>query len=1146
MGNIKIKTDGSAFLTEISQITLDGSFQANLRSAIDQINENFSKIISLPFLQGDAGDSVETVTIKLSESSELKNAIATAIYNNSNHNNHNDANYGGTINGVGSWNEEYQNNREVVFYRKKEITSNGERFFFYSPSLYLFIDDRIKMLSQTLDDSILMSFRDLSCALTISGEADMNPTTGEPTECVFTATKQDIIPNLYYDTDSKYWCWSINGVKTKVIAQGVKGDPGIDAKVFICNGEKLANQTSSVQNIIKITEILQPLSDDNTAGVATPETIPEGSLLVVWFDDNTADGNSSNINNCTFGVARHAENYVYISTSEISSINLDLATLISSLNLYRELNDITNPEPENNEYAIRGLYVPDCSDMNDDEPNSYVHMSWADGGVKADSNNTVNIGLVHSSKRLMSAGGIIEENGDAKGYSTTRGKLDIKYPEVVSYKTSLKKDPGDMTIGVQAYDKSYSSSPISVTIPSSNTITVGEENLQTDGDKKRVVVSEGSVLIENRSSGTGKKPSLIIDQDEHTSSHIINGELNLDNVSMRIGNTSKYDLIDLDFGIRNMDQNRWSLKNKGIKLHNSDIIVHGGSLVSSSYDNFGAVSLHNNSLQFDYKIYEKVNKNLVPAQQDKSIKESRPRHIDFVPVKIGGYSTIYNSITNNANRIFPHVGEVNNVISDVCNPLILTPEDNRKNAFISGKMGYTAMVENHGVGDIFQIDGVTESDGTKDGKLCLLTSYDAIWTKIGNVVDVKGKIFFNSARFSTSDNKISVSNPEPLTYSQFFKFFTENGNKIGFPLPVVINSTQEDDKDCYQISTGNLLDNKTIDRGSASGKKTTIPLVNKPIIVSDSDDYHEKSPSISINSSYQYHNDILNGTANFHFYGNRIGNLSDGLGIGLDVTNEVFSVSAGISKHPNYDDRYWGLCHIPNYDIINCVRSGHATNFDNTSSDNRPFLNSISSDDNGPVKIVEVEQDSEKYCPQTSRYQYTNAIIGNRYYEKIDDNTASGDLEFKQCKYKGGAGVMNLSNDESASEDYSYIMYGGSDSREVNNFYEAINMSSQHAYKISTNIGPYRIRYITFSFSYILEDDIPNYYIMNSNGKYICDNKVGMPDTQQYPNNPNMTPTNPGILDSEFIESISPEIEYESSVPGESEEIKPGDITQGT
>lgn len=1138
MGNIKIKTDGGAFLTEISQIALDGSFQANLQSAIDQINENFSKIISLPFLQGDAGDSVETVTIKLSESSELKNAIATAIYSNSNHN---DDNYGGTINGVGSWNAD-QMNREVVFYRKKEITSNGERFFFYSPSLYLFIDDRIKMLSQTLDDSVLMSFRDLSCALTISGEAGMNPTTGEPMGCQFTATKQDIIPNLYYDTDSKYWCWSINGVDTKVIAQGVKGDPGIDAKVFICNGQKLANQSSSVQNIIKITEILQPLSDDNTTVDANPETIPEGSLLVVWFDDNTTDTNDS-INNCTFGVARHAENYVYISTSGASNINIDLATLISSLNLYRELNDITNPAPENNIHAIRGLYVPDCSNMDDIAGDSYVHMSWANGGVRTGSDNTVNIGLVHSSKRkiLMSeSGNIEEENGGTKGYSTTRGKLDIKYPEVVSYNTSLKKDSNPISVGVQAYDKSYSSSPISVTIPSSNTITVGEE-------PKRVVVSEGSVLIENRSSDTGKKLSLIINQDENTSSHIINGELSLDNASMRIGNTSEYDLQDRDFGVRGMDTNRWSLKNKGIKLHNSDIIVHGGSLVSSSYDNFGAVSLHDNSLQFDYKIHEKVNKNLAPAQQDKSIKESRPRHIDFVPVKIGGYSTIYNSITNNANRISPHVGEVNNVISDVCNPLILTPEENRKNAFISGKMGYTAMVENHGVSDIFQIDGVTGSDGTTDGKLCLVTSYDAIWTKIGNVVDVKGKIFFNSARFSTSDNKISVSNPEPLTYSQFFKFFTENGNKIGFPLPVVINSKQEDDKDCYQISTGNLLDNKTIDSGTSSGKKTTIPLVNKPIIASDSDDYHEKSPSISINSSYQYHNDILNGTANFHFYGNRIGNLSDGLGIGLDVTNEVFSVSAGISKHPNYDDRYWGLCHIPNYDIINCVRSGNETKYE-SGSNNKKFLNSISSDDNGPVKIVEVEQDSGKYCPQTSRYQYTNAIIGNRYYEKIDDNTASGDLEFKQCKYKGGAGVMNLSNNESASEDYSYIMYGGSDSREIQNFYDPINMSSQHAYKISTNIGPYRIRYITFSFSYILEDDIPNSYSSteDSNWKYICDNKVGMPDTQQYPNNPNMTPTNPGILDSEFIEAISPEIEYESSVPGESEEIKPGDITQGT
>lgn len=1142
MGNIKIKTDGGAFLTEISQIDLlNGSFQVNLNDAINKINENFSRIISLPFLQGDAGDSVETVTIKLSESSELKNAIATAIYSNSNHN---DDNYGGTINGVGSWNDD-QMNREVVFYRKKEITSNGERFFFYSPSLYLFIDDRIKMLSQTLDDSILMSFRDLSCALTISGEAGMDPNTGEPTLCQFTATKQDIIPNLYYDTDSKYWCWSINGVDTKVIAQGVKGDPGIDAKVFICNGEKLANQSPSVQNIIRITRILQPISDDNPNGYATPETIPEGSLLVVWFDDNTADGNSSNINNCTFGVARHAENYVYISTSEISSINLDLATLISSLNLYRELNDITKPEPENNIHAIRGLYVPDCSNMDNDEPNSYVHMTWANGGVRAGSDNTVNIGLVHSSKRLMSEGGNIEEeDSDPNGYSTTRGKLDIKYPEVVSYKTSLKKDPGDMTIGVQSYDKSYSSSSISVTIPSSNTITVGEE-------PKRVVVSEGSVLIENTSSDTDKKLSLIINQDENTSSHIINGELSLDNASMRIGNTSEYFSQNDDFGIKNMDQNRWSLKNKGIKLHNSDIIVHGGSLVSSSEDNLGSVLVSDNTVQFDYKITESVKKSMgsgiSPEEVEKlnRISESRPRHKDFVPVKISGYSTIYNSITNNANKTEPNPGSVRNTLSDVCNPLILTPEENMKNAFISGKMGYTAMVENHGVSDIFQIDGVTGSDGTTDGKLCLVTSYDAIWTKIGNVVDVKGKIFFNSAKFSAdaASGKITVSNPEPITYSQFFKFFTENGNKIGFPMPVVINNAQND-KDCYQISTGNLLDN------IKGEKQKDVHIVNKPIISSDTD-YSDKSPSTSISSSYQYHNDLLNGIANFHFYGNRISTSVSNTPV-LDITNEVFSVSAGISRHQNYDDRYWGLCHIPNYDIINCVRSGHATYFDNASNNNIPFLNSLSSDDNGPVKIVEVEQGSEKYCPQTSRYQYTNAIIGKRYAEKI--SIEDDEQKLVKYKYKGKANALDI--DSPTGEDYSEVarttltssydvieesptlrptVLTSTISTPLTSAYDVTNESSQHAYKISTNIGPYRIRYITFSFSYILEDDIPNNYIENSNGKYICGDSVGMPDDQQYPSRGG---SNLGILDSEFIESVVPEHVYE--------EVNPEDITQGT
>ena len=188
MSTVKVKQSGggSEYLETIPSIQLNQGFQQSLQNAVNKINENFKKLISLPFLQGDHGNSIFETTINIGEGDlgeRLKTAICQSIYGSDTPD---DSSFGGNHFG-NSWQDtssgQTYDGTPIVFYRHKETSEQSDKFFYTAREFFLFIDRRVENLrSANLDSVSLMSaitsFTDLSCALTVFADANADPDTG--------------------------------------------------------------------------------------------------------------------------------------------------------------------------------------------------------------------------------------------------------------------------------------------------------------------------------------------------------------------------------------------------------------------------------------------------------------------------------------------------------------------------------------------------------------------------------------------------------------------------------------------------------------------------------------------------------------------------------------------------------------------------------------------------------------------------------------------------------------------------------------------------------------------------------------------------------------------------------------------------------
>lgn len=1054
MSTIKIKTQGGEYLEEINQIPLNQNFSGNLNDAIDKINENFKRLISLPFLQGDAGNSVFEQEIIISTDTvlgkNLRTAISKAVYDTEEPTDGDNINTnGGIVDGHCSWGLD---ETPVIFYRHKETTEQGEKFYYASQQFVVLIDKRIEFL-RNLNESLLTYFKDMSRAMTITGVADINQETGQPDEdtLVFTVKTYNILPTLYYDADRKYWCWNINDTKTGVIAQGVKGDRGDDAQVYICLGQKNRKEDQTENSILRIIKVFQPVSANTEAECYN--LIPDGALLCVWFkDDRTQESGGSILDNCTFGIAKTSEaggatgDYKYIDISSEGSgsgkISLDLMTIFNDLDLHSMLTDITNIELYDT--AVRGVFIP-----NKYKDSDYSHMAWSEIDVNQIDDasyqpESIAIGLVDKDKTQMKS--TDTDLFDPKPYDN-KGLLNIYYPVIKSYRGSYRKllpytDSGIVSSPVKIFSaRTLANAGESMYSTASRNKTDGLESvikLENNNEDCISVISNNGIFIQGKEPEAGDfypRPDVSRFPEVYTEkSNIYNkySNITLDDSNIYICNTLEYSGSYQDpmhqFNEDNLtkddlDPYRWALQNIGIKMVSSDVINRGGTIIISSDNRYKAVIINKNKVMFDYKVRAELN--------DSNVNDQRPRYKDYVGVQIGGYNTIYNFNTENAYSSGENKGNLQKALQNFRDPIILTKEENKEYTFLSGKSGYTSYIDNSNLG-IRKFDNPISNyePDTEFTDWGILNTYDCIWTKVGNVVDVKGKIFLVKAPAISDGDTISVihSKSRSISYSEFFRFLKMNGTLWKFPLPIIV----KDENGTEKVSTGNVFDNNT---PISKINETYVNFSQIGTTITGS------FPGYTGVSANIYHNDIYNGGAQFHFYGTTSeevnyggSNKFDVVGTnpqiagksllnGIEMLNNVFTVSADISKADT--DKYWCLRAIPNYDAINCLEDSIPDSI--TDETIKQFYYNDGSF--GPIRVINKEN-----------------LIENSRIRNYAPTVFS--------KYKIVPSFPYFDNSKSY---------------------------------LSINIGAYPIRYITFAFSYLLDDDIQQEYVNESRVSNIID-----------------------------------------------------------
>jgi hypothetical protein len=290
-------------LARIVAPSIDETDYANkMATAFTNINDNFKKIASLPFLQGVAGDSYQLIEFKIWDLDETvsENAVnaqltkegavlLNSIFNTDefienrslgdyiNGNGENGNNGYKILNGISPLQSFISNgkliNNTLYFYAiiddSNEIIEDSKHLGQY----FYFIDGRIN----TIGDVYTNSKNDLTSFVDYTGFFQYDPSTKA-------YYKVEILPTLYYDRDKNDICWKFNGAETGISAIGVSGADGKNAKFQYV---KTQNVNSALNNSAGISYVFNVNTSNTTDYWETPTDInlSEG-LAIVCITDN--------------------------------------------------------------------------------------------------------------------------------------------------------------------------------------------------------------------------------------------------------------------------------------------------------------------------------------------------------------------------------------------------------------------------------------------------------------------------------------------------------------------------------------------------------------------------------------------------------------------------------------------------------------------------------------------------------------------------------------------------------------------------------------------------------------------------------------------------------------------------------------------
>lgn len=289
----------SEFLTNITAPVLgSATFATDLREVFQNIDDNFKKIVSAPYLEGQEGRSIEAVDLYMVEDGELTEfgkAAVRELFGNP---------YIETIEdidnlcpSVGSTPEhsasEYLVEHPTVKVLAKYNPDTGKiEDYICSAEYYCYLDMRVEDLSHLQYPSTQQTFVDYTSQLF-----------GEYSGGTWTFTKGVMLPTLYFNSDQGYFCWKINSAETGIRAQGIKGDDGRPPLAAVVRGVgRVATIGDSTVVRITVTEYS-----------ALVTQVVEGELVTQssWQPITSSDLQNGDMVACVFTTIDSEYNIVY-------------------------------------------------------------------------------------------------------------------------------------------------------------------------------------------------------------------------------------------------------------------------------------------------------------------------------------------------------------------------------------------------------------------------------------------------------------------------------------------------------------------------------------------------------------------------------------------------------------------------------------------------------------------------------------------------------------------------------------------------------------------------------------------------------------------------------------------------------------------
>ena len=341
----------------------DPSYTQNLNAYLHVLQDNIERVLSVPFLQGQRGESILAAQFRLFEDDgspkEIGKEVLKALFPLTFNNTEPGSDWKtavdltpeyATINDVHAY-DNLENTATVDLYytliSQYEEDTDTNRRPLQSASYFVFYDARLAEISEGNDS--IQYFEDTSAAIFRQ----------HISEDSYSFVNTNALPTIYYQ-DGHYY-WKVNGIHTGISCEGLQGEAGKDGTLNIV---KITASTETANHIYNVEEVFV---NNETAWVTDLDSslIDETAAIGIIMNDNAS------ADDIYFGIiykeVQNNQNIWKFKTDDILSIK----SLVGEITAKEIFDSLGND--------ILGMYVKDkdfdnnhsCHVLYSDTPNTF-------------------------------------------------------------------------------------------------------------------------------------------------------------------------------------------------------------------------------------------------------------------------------------------------------------------------------------------------------------------------------------------------------------------------------------------------------------------------------------------------------------------------------------------------------------------------------------------------------------------------------------------------------------------------------------------------------------------------------------------------------------------------------------------------------